>query len=319
MGWKKANVDDVKAGRDETRSGPPFFKPEPGKNGKKKTTWIRILPPRDDSPSERWYLWVRIHFGVGSNNRQLQCLQQYDQFCPICEDVKRLKDEGDDKEADNLRSKYRALMNVVEYDDKLNIVDNKILVWSVSTDLLKDLVNEADDDDISDVMHGRDVGVTRKGSGFKDTRYTLALEDPSQFNGGDDSLLGDGLYDLSEVYTKMEAPRLVKLLTSGRPDPWADDDAVEGEVRELPEKTTAPDRASRRVAQSKAEAEAEAEPEVEPETEAEAEAPRRGWKGGGRAAAPTGDSEKDRQRRLQQAFQEEEEVDPDDPEDDSGE
>ena len=239
VGYKKASPTAAREGLDEVRSGVPFLKLEPGKKGKSKKTWIRAMPPRADHPNDRFYLWVKVHFGVGQNNRSLQCLLPDDRFCPVCAEVERLKTEGYPKESDAMRGKWRALLNVVQFDDHGAIVDDEVKVWSIGRDLLTDLLDEADaldedENDISDPETGRDISVGRKGTGRNDTRYTVEVADEaSQFNEGDFDLLEE-LPDLTQVYQKMEPANAQRLLTSGQVDPWADeDDVVEGEVREV--------------------------------------------------------------------------------------
>lgn len=237
MAWKKANPAAVKEALDEMQSGPPFLKLDSGKKGKTKKTWIRILPPREDHPNDRWFYNVKVHFSVGPNNRSIECLQPHDQVCPVCIEVDRLNREGYDKEAKEMRAQWRAVMNVVEYEDDFSIADDKIKVWAPSRSLVTDIINLTDDlnddeKDISDPETGRDICVARKGTTRNDVRYDVELEEePSQFNNGDFELLED-LHDLTTVYVRLEVNRVQKLLTSG----FGDEDegaVVDGEYHEV--------------------------------------------------------------------------------------
>lgn len=233
MAWKKADIKASIQHREDVRTGPPFFKPESGKKDKFKKTYFRALPPREDHPNDDFYLWVRIHYGVGANRRTVLCASAEEKFCAVCEDNLRLKREGQSDEADDRRSQYRALLNVVEVDSDGKVSDDGILVWSCPKQLMVDLLNKIEDEvpedeqDVTDPDIGRDLVLSKKGKEDR-TRYEMAIEKKSTpLNGGDYEELLEGLHDLTAVYSPIEPERMKLLLAPS--DPFE-----EGEYRALP-------------------------------------------------------------------------------------
>lgn len=269
---KKANMDTAVQAKNEVHSGVPFVKLEAGAKGKKKTTWLRTLPPRDDHPNDNFYMWIRSHFGVGG--RAVRCLRQLDQFCPVCEFVKQLESEGAMEEANDMRGKYRAIMNVFELDDDGGIVDNEVKVFSCGTRTINDLTDEIeknDNYDITDLENGYDVGITKKGvadkkggGGKNPVSYEVDLNayptPVPQFEDGHE-LSDDDLHDLTAVYEVMEPQRLVGLLTGAGGTDGFTGDAIEpaAEKRALP--------AARRARDPEPEPEEGEFEEIEPEPE----------------------------------------------------
>ena len=234
MPWKRADIKTSIQHREDVRTGPPFFKPESGKKDKFKKTYFRALPPREDHPNDDFYLWVRIHYGVGANRRTVLCVAGEEKYCAVCEDNLRLKREGRADEADDRRWQYRALLNVVEIDSDGKAVDDAVLVWSCPKQLLVDLLNKIEDgvpedeQDVTDPDTGRDLVLSKRGKEDR-TRYEIAIEKrATALNGGDYEELLEGLHDLTEVYSPIEPERMKLLLAPA--DPFE-----EGEFRALPE------------------------------------------------------------------------------------
>lgn len=235
VAYKKASAVESREGIKDVQSGPPFLKLEAGKGKRAKKNWIYILPPREDHPNDRWYLWQKLHFSVGPNNRTVMCLQQYDAFCPICAEVDRLKREGYEEESKEMRAKWRALVNVVLLNEKNEIVDDEIKVWTTGRDLIDaitDFTNDLPEDlaDISDPFTGRAAFIERVGTGQRDTRYTAGIDegdDPAPFRDcfkSDEDMdeFLEKLYDLTAVYERIEPAKLTGLLTDGG-TPWEEE------------------------------------------------------------------------------------------------
>ncbi len=245
MAYKKADSAEAAAGKDEVRSGPPILKLESGKLDKFKKTWLRILPPRDDHPNNKYYLWIKAHFNVGPNERAVFCSAMSDNECAVCAECARLRREGFTKEAEEMAAKVYGLLNVVEVDDNSNAVGD-IMVWRAPKGVLVDLLNKIDDldageRDVSDPETGRDVYINKKGEKLK-TRYEVGYaDDPTVFNDGEFDILDEGLHDLTMVFPELSLDRVQAILQGGtsgpRRDPFADEeeDVVEGEVTEVEE------------------------------------------------------------------------------------
>lgn len=220
----------------DNRQGPDWLKLESGKNGRSKKTWIRILPVLDTHPTDTFFLWVKVHFGVGQQNRSVACLTPYDQFCPLCEEAQRIEATGVKREDVQIRAKYRCIMNVMEYNED-GSAEEKVKVWSVGSDTFGSVDDKTEGYAVDDPENGYDIWVERRGKDRDDTRYSVGLaEAPSPLLGGDFADLLDNLYDLTKVYEPLDTERLVLLLQGGgRTDPWEDEaPVIEGDYREVP-------------------------------------------------------------------------------------
>ncbi len=240
MGWKKADVQSSIEGRNDVRLGPPYVRLESGPGGKPKKTWFRLLPPREDHDSNRFYKWVRIHFGVGGNNRTVACPQFDDRYCPVCAEVRSLEQNGFEREARDLSARTRALMNVLELDAEGNVVDNEVKVFAAPKEVINKLLDALDEldphtRDITDPDTGRFFWVKKRGKKVTEVEYEVGVhETPSAM---EEEWLGflDDMHDLVHVYPTVTSEALAGLLSAGHGDPFAalPAGAVEGEVREL--------------------------------------------------------------------------------------
>ena len=257
MAWKQVDVGASIKGREEVVFGPQFFKPEGAKKGKWKTTWIRILPVREDHPDEKFYLWTRVHFGVGSNSRQVACAAFFDRRCLVCEHQTQLAEVGRKEEAARMRAQTRAVMNVIEInEDSIAATDDDteptIKVWSIGTKTFDKLTGvlqglKKKDRDIFDPEKGRDVRVMRTGTGQEDTDYQISVaSEASVFNGGEYAIL-DNLLDLTAVYPLLEMERVAGLLSAAQ-HPFEEGGVEDGDVRpSRPVPETAPRQRERAV------------------------------------------------------------------------
>jgi len=94
---------------------------------------VRILPAWNDSGIP----WKEAYFHYGVNERTLACPKSnVNQPCPICDLVDEAaasKKKGDKKFADEMSSKFRAFLNVVDMKNQ----DAGVQVWPVGKMILK--------------------------------------------------------------------------------------------------------------------------------------------------------------------------------------
>ena len=238
--WKDVDIEDSIAHKDDVRSGVPFLTLEPGKNGKFKKTYLRIMPPRADFPKDTFYLWQKVHF-ISANGvrRSVLCTEPDTGACRICTHANELTRNGMKSQADELYGRWRGLVNVVEVDAEGNVPeDGKVVVWAAPKETLTNLLNDVADlkksrKNIHNPETGSDVWVRRKGKGREDTAYEVGVVDTSSvFNGGNFDLLED-MHDLTMVYPVLEDHKIAGLLAPAK-DPFSEDDEViEGEVRPI--------------------------------------------------------------------------------------
>ena len=261
MGYKDADADESIAGRNEVRSGTPFYSPQAGENGKWKRNRLRVLPPRDDQTDGKYYKWVAIHGDIF--DRPILCNEKmFDEDCPACTHARELQRAGRTDDAKRFWPNWRALMNVIALTsdgEPIKETDGsvRIRVWAAARSLWDELLDKGvptlpeGERDISHVKEGRDLIVKRKGTGQKDTKYEW-LKDPN-----DDDVIAfpaasplpkavlatirdddDALHILDGVYSHLPSAKVAGLLKAPeRSDPFEDDEdekPVDGTYRELP-------------------------------------------------------------------------------------
>jgi len=142
-----------------------FYKPQKGRNS------IDILPylvSTNNHPQsieigyEDYVLDIWVHFGVGPAESRMLCLKKtFGQPCPICEEMKALRDDGetDDDVIKGLSPKRRCIYNVIDLTDE----DKGIQVFDVSHFLFeKEMLEEAETADegiitFADLEDGRSI------------------------------------------------------------------------------------------------------------------------------------------------------------------
>ena len=132
---------------------------------------IRILPAWNDSGIP----WKEAYFHYGVNERTLACPKSnVNQPCPICdlvEEAAASKKKGDKKFADEMSSKFRAFLNVVDMKNQ----DAGVQVWPVGKMILKQVLSIMGDPDYEDITspgRGHTLIIEVEGSG-RNTRYTV--------------------------------------------------------------------------------------------------------------------------------------------------
>ena len=151
----------------------PYWLPKTGDN------LIRILPPVGKM-DDVFYKEGAVHFNVGQNNEMVICPANTPDrkgktgSCPICDLVDELMNSGnssDIKSAKQLKAKARFWMNIIDCSDRAKGPQ----VFSAGIMIFKEVLeyfNDPDYGDISDIEEGRDITVTKSGTGI-DTEYSV--------------------------------------------------------------------------------------------------------------------------------------------------
>jgi hypothetical protein len=331
MAYKKASEEASEEGLKEVQSGANWFKPSKGENR------IRILPPHEDHPNEKWYEWVALHGNLPGAGKPVKCpAKMYDKPCPACIVANQYYARGDKDGAREFSSTWRALVNLVELDTDGEVDDDaEITTWAMPRGTLEDLnalIKKLPKGkrDISDPETGRDVIITKKGTGQKTQYRTELAGDPSEVDAVVYELLDtDDLRLLGTIYPDFKPAQIEAFLEAAKgEDPWDDDDedeappprkaiaapkkgkAVEAEYRvveEDDEDDDDPPPAPRRAKKAKP---VEEDEEEEDEDAAPAKAPKKD------KAAASGNARDKLLSRLRKVSEPDEDEDDDDEEDD---
>lgn len=154
----------------------PFYKLPEGQ------TDIRILPPINNS--DPFFYATGYHY---LNGTSIYCRRwnEEDPTCPVCAHASKLwnkfKETGEErikKEATSLFAKQLYIYNAIVRDDEEG---DKVVVLQTGKgvkDNITDLVLDPNIGDISHVLKGRDISITRSGSGIT-TKYSVIHRDRS--------------------------------------------------------------------------------------------------------------------------------------------
>lgn len=146
-----------------------FDKLESGKNVR------RILPPKGD----REVFWSEgfMHYSLGADGKTaVTCLSTFDKKCPICEyleSIQNSKNKDDQEMIKSCRKTKRIFIAVLNRDSQDE--EEKPLVLGIGKSILKgitDCICDPDYGDITDFETGRDITITKSGTGMQ-TSYTV--------------------------------------------------------------------------------------------------------------------------------------------------
>ena len=220
------------------------LKPEGGKGGKFKATYVRLVPAHVNM--DGWYQQQSIHFGVGPNKRSILCNREMSDGqvdpCAVCEFAWNLMNSGQEASGKDLLPKWRWSVNVIVLKDRTGVVDEEdkdVYVWSMGREtfiLLLDEVTSAGSD-IAHPVTGRNVEIKRTGSDM-DTKYKIKCAEASEFPQTD---LFDDLYDLAEVTPMLEVKAQVALLQGGSADSGDPLKQVTEKAEAVPEEEAQPE------------------------------------------------------------------------------
>lgn len=210
----KLNLDKVtKKSNDLKRDGnynASFDKLEKGKNVR------RILPPKGDND----VFWSEgfLHFGLGTDGKKtVTCLETYGEGkkCPVCryvEELKKSKNKEDKQLADKIRRVKRTYVAVLNRDAD----EEKPLVLPIGQTIMKqviDLICDPDYGDITDFNEGRDITITKSGSGLN-TEYSVIAKPKTSIASDeyDEEALDNELPDLDGLFVRKSVEELQAIL-----------------------------------------------------------------------------------------------------------
>ena len=218
-----------------------------GGNFKKSTPWvffspvadssyhIRILPPWTDTGENAFLPYRKIyqHWGIGPHNKRVMCPAKMSggkERCYVCEKIKDLRERGEDKKSNRLKSKQRYIYQILERGDDRWAADDKEvgenpdllglpkikfagLAWTAHQQILN-YHSSAEWGDIACPWNGLDIEFKRTGIGldtsyhvtprrFNTPAFSLPVRDPSETPQPDEkmiSLIAENLYDLDDHF-----------------------------------------------------------------------------------------------------------------------
>ncbi len=157
-------------------------------------TVLRIVPPPAEwlewfqaqgvRPTPFFPTWKHFFQSSGDGWVNLRCPSKIaGGVCPVCSESKRLYNAGDDNLGKKLRAKRIAYVNVIDRDNE----ELGPQVWEMSYpsgewkgytmyERVAGLMQGRAARNLIDPVAGFDLIVTRKGTGFKDTRYTVQAD-----------------------------------------------------------------------------------------------------------------------------------------------
>jgi len=135
----KEKAKEVEERKEERAKGGfdivPMFKPKEGDQ------IVRILPHWDDPDNKFYFVEKVIHYipkkldDGRKVNIPVACLEEFDEECPICQAVVRLRAaDKKDEDAKNIRKQRKALYNIIDYQEKA------VVVWAVPETLHEDFM-----------------------------------------------------------------------------------------------------------------------------------------------------------------------------------
>lgn len=148
------------------KEGIKFFKPADGDNT------IRIIPPTWEDADHYGYD-VHVHYNIGPDNAAYACLEKMKgKSCPICEESRKARNEGDEEHEKMYRPTRRVLIYLVDREKE----KEGLKVWPMGVNLDKDLSKLMEDKrtgeiySIDDPEDGFDVSFTKEGQ-MLNTKY----------------------------------------------------------------------------------------------------------------------------------------------------
>lgn len=243
VGRSYLNFSKLDADADEL----PIFKQKKGINS------IDIIPfwvATDNHPTTKkgepdYKMEIYVHKNLGPNRDKLVlCLaEMYGKPCPVCEERKRLKEDGaDDDLIKKLYAQRRVVYNVIDLDNE----DKGIQIFDVSYyDFERNIVDEIADEDgtivPSDLDEGKTIVFKGKDSKYKGHAFIKILEGSFGFEDREeayDEEIVDDAFALDELLIVPDYDEVKKLINAvGEEDDFEDDDEIEDdEAEEKPKK-----------------------------------------------------------------------------------
>lgn len=200
-----------------------FDKLDSGKNVR------RILPPKGDK--EVFWSEGFMHYSLGAEGKTaVTCLETFGKKCPICEyleSIQSSKNKDDQEMIKNCRKTKRIFIAVLNRDSQEE--EEKPLVLGIGKSILKgitDCICDPDYGDITDFETGRDITITKSGTGLN-TSYSV-LPKPKESIATDtysDEELDELIPDLDSLFVE-KSPEELEAILNGEEygDEAAEDD-----------------------------------------------------------------------------------------------
>lgn len=244
--------------------------PPAGDDGEYRKTRVRFLPPSSSHPGDDFIYWVPVHSGLPGARFGIVCPDKmHGEQCAACQHAAELSSQGEagKKAALQFWPSWKAVTNIVvkKMNGSLPLDDDdepvvKIVTWPVPKTLMEDLQSKIKalpkkERDITNILYGRDIIVSRKGTKATDTKYEIEpAKESSPLDAAiiemvdlDESVLGD----LTNIYDEVSPDKVPALMVAPKALPEAkadrqerrkaawedpdedddDDDVVEGVVR----------------------------------------------------------------------------------------
>lgn len=187
-----------------------FDKLENGKNVR------RILPPKGD----RDVPWAEgyMHYSLGPDGKTaVTCLSTFGKKCPICEyldSIQGSKNKEDKEMLNNCRKTKRIFIAVLNRDSQDE--EEKPLILGIGKSILQgitDTICDPDYGDITDFEEGRDITITKSGTGLSTSysvlpkpKATIASETMSEDE------LDEAIPDLDSLFVEKSVEELEAIL-----------------------------------------------------------------------------------------------------------
>lgn len=241
----KVNMAAMESKREELKNrgggGSDFAydKLEKGKNIR------RILPPKGDS--DVFYSEGYMHFSLGADGKTaVTCLSTFNKKCPICDHLASIKSstlKEDKAMLKDCRKVKRVYISVLNRDDSSDEEVPKIL--PIGPMILKQIIEiicDPDYGDITDFNEGRDVTITKSGSGMETEYSTLAKPKTSiTTESYTEEELDELLPDLDSMFVEKSAAELEAILNGEELEETeeenSEDDDIDYEDMELDDLT----------------------------------------------------------------------------------
>lgn len=178
----KSNIEKIRAKFNELGgSDNRWLTIKTPERGQETKLQIRVLPPWSESADGFFYYSAGLHYGfsIGGRNRAIPCLETHPnnegKKCPVCTFIAKLKnsdEDGHSELAQKLRKSIRYWVNVIDRED-----NNKIKIYGGNKKFIDVILDASEDEDIGDItdpQNGRDIVISRRGSGFQ-TRYSYRV------------------------------------------------------------------------------------------------------------------------------------------------
>lgn len=203
----KTDLDKALEGLDEVGRS-DFWTPKEGKNIIRITPWTDVF-----------FFKGMLHYGMkapgGGRETAYPCLAMFDKDCPVCAFHEKLSESGSPgrmKLAQRIRQVTKYYVNVL---DRARPQDG-IRMFGFSPKQMRALRGYLEDEDygdITDVDEGKDVVITREGTGFTKTSYEIrvrAKSTPLDYENWEDHIhnLSEVVKEVTEKFLKARVEEL---------------------------------------------------------------------------------------------------------------